>query len=288
MKIFKNKFFIICLCVAVFMSVLTATLTFTGAGGIIRGAVNLAMTPVNWCAGRVTDAFTGFKSYFSGISRLYEENQQLKGEIESMKGEINEGQFIREENDRLKDYIGIKESHEDFTLIEGTVISTQSESYMTVITLNRGSGDGVKLGMPVITTQGVVGSVSEVSYASCKVRTIIEASAGVGVYNSRTGQLGIVKGDISYKGTGNCLMVFDKTDADVKEGDLIYTSGTGTIYPRNLLVGRVESVEVNEYSRQISATVSCSVDMSKLTHMLIITEFKIYTGEEETTSEGGE
>lgn len=282
MKIFKNKFFIFCLCISIFLSVFTATLAITGSGNIIRNTISIAMTPINYCTEKIVDAYSGFIKYFKGFNNLYEENIELKREIESLRSDIYEGQFIKEENDRLKKYLDIAEKYDSFSLIEGMIVSTQSESYMTIFTLNRGSGDGVKLGMPVICTEGVVGSVCEVYYSQCKVRTITEASSGVGVYNSRTGELGILKGDISYKGTGKCKMLLYNTESDIKPGDLIYTSGTGTIYPRNLLIGSVESIEVNDYSRQITATVLCSTNFNELKNVLIISDFEIIDEDEST------
>ena len=64
-------------------------------------------------------------------------------------------------------------------------------------------------------------------------------------------------------------------DADISEGDYIYTNGLGEKFPRDLLIGKVKSVSLDEYLRKKTAIVECAVDFDSLKYVMIITDFKI-------------
>ena len=277
MKFFKNKFFIIVLSVTVFAMILTATLSIMGQTDPIKNALNTVATPFRYVGMKIKDSFSGFSRYFNTIEELDRENSELESEIERLEKELADAEAVKEENERLRDYLNVKKTFPDFELLDALIIGTGAENYITVFTLNRGSGDGVKLGMPVITQNGLVGSVCEVGYSWCRVRVLTEASASASAYVSRSGEIGLVEGDISLKGTGNCVLNYLSAEADVQEGDLVYTSGKGSVYPRGILIGRIKSVESNQYLRAKTAVVECAVELEALKYVMIVTDFKIYT-----------
>jgi rod shape-determining protein MreC len=126
----------------------------------------------------------------------------------------------------------------------------------------------------------VIGSVCEVGYSWCRVRALTEASSSVGAYISRSGEIGVIDGDISMKDTGNCVLSYLSENADVEVGDMVYTSGQGSVYPRDLYIGKVVSVSVDEYLRSKSATVELSVDLESLKYVMIVTDYEIYSEED--------
>ena len=164
-------------------------------------------------------------------------------------------------------------------MIEALVVSGESDNSTSVFTLNKGKVDGVRLGMPIIVGKGLVGSVCEVGNNWCRVRTIAEASASVGAYISRSGELGVIDGDISLKDTGNCYFKYLDADADIEVGDTVYTSGIGSVYPRDMLIGKVIKVETNSHLRTKEAVVELAVDLDEMKYVLIVTDFEIYTEE---------
>ena len=279
MKFFKNKFFIILLAASVFASILVATLSVMGITDPIKNAVNVISVPFRYVGVKIKDSFDGFGKYFTTVEQLDEENKLLREEIEELKSQLADSNAIKEENDRFRDYLEIKNTYRDLKLLEALIVGSESDNYMTVITLNKGSRDGVKLGMPIIVKEGLVGSVCELGDNWCRVRTLPESSSSVGAYISRSGEIGIVEGDISLKETGTCFLNYLSADADIEVGDAVYTSGIGSVYPRDMLIGQVVSIETNEYLRTKTATVSLSVDFEELKYVLIITDFESYTEE---------
>ncbi len=285
MKYFKNKFFIVLFAAATVLIIFTTVFSAMGLQNQLKNFFNTLATPVRWCVSEIKEAFEGFGEYFSDMDSLIEENGKLKEEIQSLEDRLNEAIIAEEENERLKEYLEVKRIYNDYKFTDALVIGHEAENYMTIITLNRGTGDGIEIGMPVITSSGVVGSVCEVGYSWCKVRTVIEASASVGAYVSRSGEVGIIQGDISYKESGLCRLEYLDEDADVEVGDLIYTSGTGSVYPRGLPIGEVVSVGVNEYTRTKYAEVRVFSELDNLKYVMIVTEFEIYSEEESLTQE---
>ena len=91
----------------------------------------------------------------------------------------------------------------------------------------------------VITEDGVFGSVSECGIDWAKVVSIVETASAVSVYSERTGVTGVVSGDTALRTDGYCIMTYIASNADIKVGDRIFTSGNGGIYPAGLLIGEV-------------------------------------------------
>ncbi len=279
MKFFRSKFFIIALSIAIFLVILTSTIALMGRLDPLREVINTVSMPFKYVGVQIKSSFEGFSRYFENLDKIIKENESLRDQVDSLEGELANAEQAIDENARLREYLEVKKTYPDFKMLDALIVGSQSENYMTVFTLNRGSGDGVELGMPVIVADGLVGSVCELGYSWCRVRALTEASASAGAYISRSGEIGVLSGDISLKDTGKCKLSYLSENADVKVGDLVYTSGVGSIYPRELLIGRVSSVEVNEFLRTKTATVECAVDFNSLRYVMIITDFELYTDE---------
>ena len=153
------------------------------------------------------------------------------------------------------------------------IVSRESGNYMTVFTLNRGSLHGIKVNMPVITKDGIVGCVSEVGLNWSKVTTIIESASSVGAYVPRSGESGIVSGDFSLKNEGKCKFSYVSQTADIVVGDRVLSSGMGSVYPADLPIGRVVEIGEDEYNRTFVATVEPAVELSSLQWVMIVTGF---------------
>ncbi len=240
---------------------------------MVRNGINTVLYPLRWCGAKISEGFDGFYLYFGKMGDLIEENKNLREENDRLtEKEIYYG-ALADENQRLREYLEIKKAYPDFSFCDALIISRGSEGYMTIITLNRGSADGIEVGMPVITSLGLVGSVIEVDHSSCKVRTIIEDRGACGAYITRSGEIGVVEGDIIYKDSGLCSLNYLSADADVLVGDTVFTSGLGSVYPRDIPVGKVVKVTENAFDRTKSAEIESFVDFKKITYVMIITDF---------------
>lgn len=277
MKIFKNKFFIITLVAALLLSIVPTVLCAMGQGLYVRMALQTVARPFEWLGDRIGDGIAGFGAYFTKLSELQKENEELRAQLDDYRERIYNAKMLEEENKWLSDYLGLKKEHSDFLFEEAIVIGRESGNYSTVYTLSKGTLHDIEANMPIITEDGVVGYVTEVGPTWCRAVSIIETASAVGAYVERSGELGLVEGNFELRFEGRCRMIRLPEDADVREGDRVLTSGLGSIYPRGLFVGEVVSVEADPYSRTLTAVLQPKIDYSSLVKVMIVKDYKIYS-----------
>ena len=274
MRIFQNKFFLICLCIALVLTIVPSAFAVMGYRGLAKNIVGTVTMPVRWVATVVGDAFEGWGKYFGTMKALNEENQALIDENEALKEQLQNAELLEKENKRLRDYLDMKNKYPSFAMEEGMVISHSSGNYITNFTLNRGTLHGIAPNMPVITKDGIVGYVVEVGLNWCMVSTLIETATSVGAYIPRSEVVGIVSGDYSMRHEGTCKIGYIDAEADIEVGDTVYSSGTGSVYPADLKIGTITAIEANEYDRTLVATITPAVDFSSLKWVMIITGYQ--------------
>ncbi|MDY4888087.1 MAG: rod shape-determining protein MreC [Eubacteriales bacterium] len=277
MEFFKNKFFIITLVVALLLSIVPTVLCAMGQGSYVRKALQTAAQPFSWAFTKIGEGLSGFSVYFQKLSDLQKENEELRAQLDDYRDRIYNAKMLEEENKWLSDYLGLKKEHSDFLFEEASVIGRESGNFSTVYTLSKGTMHDIKVNMPVITEDGVVGYVTEVGPTWCRAVSIIETASAVGAYIERSGELGLIEGSYELRFEGKCRMIRLPADADVHEGDRVLTSGLGSIYPRGLFVGEVVSVDADPYSRTLTAVVQPKVDYSSLVKVMIIKDYTIYS-----------
>lgn len=264
MKFYRSKFFIICVCIAVALVLVPSALSVFGYTDVLRSAVKTVAHPFEWCGAKVANAVSGFVEVFTEYDELRAENEELRAELEELKNNEHDKSVIEAENAWLKDYLDVKTRHPSMVLSDAMIISRESGNYATVLTLNRGTAHGIKRNMPIITEDGVFGYVSEVGLDWCKAVSLVETASSLGAYTDRGGAVGVVEGDATLRESGICKMTYIDAAADIKVGDLVYTGGGGKIYPEGLLIGKVTSVEADEYTRTLVAYIEPAVDFSDI------------------------
>ena len=177
---------------------------------------------------------------------------------------------------------GVARIHGLENAMQGELLEFPGEVYGMVLNLEEdnvgvvilGEYTHIKEGMTVITGQGLVGRISEVGLTSCSVVCITDASSAVGALVERSALVGIIEG---YNST-QCRFLYTTgvTDFDaLKVGDVIMSSGKGSIYPYGLKIGTVSDVIIDDASRSVIATVDISVDIENISRVLIITSFTV-------------
>ena len=274
MKLLQNKFFLVCICIALVLCTVSTTFSLMGYSEPVRNVLGTIATPFRWVATVLSDGVGGFFDHFRLQGALLDRNEELEAENDRLEAEILRAQMIEEENRRLREYLGMKEKYPSFLFEEGMVIGAEASGYVTVLTLNRGSVHGIAVNMPVIVEAGVVGYVAEVGLTWCKVCTILEHDSSIGAYVAGSGTLGIVEGDYESSRDGLCKMNYIEEGAEIKEGDIILSGGMGSVYPPDLVIGTVVAVSADEYNHTTVATVRPSVDFTSLKYMMIITGYE--------------
>lgn len=273
MKFFKSKFFIICAAIALSIALVTSMMSVLGYSGILRSAIKTVATPFEWCGTTVANAVNGFVGVFTEHDKLKAENEQLRAQLEALENEKYENAILREQNNWLKSYLDMKSYIPGVSITDATVIAREAGNYATVLTINKGTVHGIRKNMPVLTADGVFGSVSECGLDWAKVVSIVETASSVSVYSERTGVTGVVSGDTALRTDGFCVMTYIASNADIKVGDKIFTSGNGSVYPEGLLVGEVTEITANEATRTLSAVIKPAVNFNNtgdITKLMVV------------------
>ena len=198
------------------------------------------------------------------------EREKLIRDIGLLESWVTRLEEARLENIRLRKLLQFKEREDFNELLERTVgarvIGRDPVSWHQALFIDRGAEDGVAVGMPVINHEGIVGYLSQVGLSAAKVRLILSSDIFVGAIVQRTRVAGVVMG----KGgaTGLCEMMYLPIDADIREGDIIVSSGVGEKYPSGIRLGSVLSVVKEDYFQR--AIILPVVDFSRLEEVLVL------------------
>jgi rod shape-determining protein MreC len=172
---------------------------------------------------------------------------------------------LQEENARLRELLSAGEPIAS-SMLASRVIAFDPSNWIQAITIDKGSSDGVQVGMAAITYEGVVGQVSAVGLTSAKVLLLTDHSSGVEAVLQGSRIRGIVEG----AGRRSLRWRFVLEEDEVKPGDRLVTSGMDGIYPPGLFIGRVANVERNTAGMFQQIDVSPAVNMAKLEEVLLI------------------
>jgi len=149
------------------------------------------------------------------------------------------------------------------------VISRDYGGWFETFTVNKGSKHGVKKYDTVVTTEGLVGNVTELGESYSRVISIIDSTSSVGAEISRTKEIVIIDGDINLMPKGLCKLSYASKQANVITGDLLETSGLGDVYPKGILIGKVLETTTDDNDDYI--LIEPAVDFEKINEVLIIT-----------------
>jgi len=274
-KFFTGRFFLVTFAVALLVSIVPSVLYAMGQGEYVSATLQMIASPFQWCFTKIGEGLDGYVLYFKTVAELNSENEALKKELEVNREKVYDADLVREENDFLREYLGLKAEHADFEFEDASVIGRESTNYHTVYTLSRGSMHGIEKGMPVITADGLVGYVTEVGPTYCRSVSVTETATAVGAYIERSGVLGVVEGTYTLRFDKLCRMIYIDPDSDLRVGDKVITSGIGSVYPRGLYIGEVTDIIPDENNRTITAIIKPYADLDNVSKVMILTSYKL-------------
>ena len=204
---------------------------------------------------------------------LKAENEDLKKENARLREQLVDYLEIKEENERLRGYYDIKEKNPSFNLLPAEIISRDPNDDFGGFTLDVGSADSVRVNDCVVTENGLVGWVSRADALTCRVTTILSPDTQAAVTDKQSGDRGILSGSAALSERGMTGMSKLDEDNKITEGDIIVTSGTGGVYPPNLIVGKVAGLSYNSGDTSRNAVIEPFDDISSITAVAVITGY---------------
>ncbi len=231
------------------------------------------------CQRSVTSIFQyiyGTWSRYFGLILVEEKNRQLRAAIRSLKDEVNSLKESEIANRRLRALLDFKSVVSDET-IPAEVIGKEPSKWFKTFIINKGTADGIRRGMPVVAPDGIVGQVINVSYHYSKVLLIIDQNSAVDALVQRTRSRGIVEGG----GRGACRFEYVLRKADVREGDVVISSGLGGVFPKGLRVGYVSDIVKSHAGIFQGVVLQPYVDFAKLEEVFVVFRKQMFFGDEE-------
>lgn len=224
----------------------------------------------------------GWHNYVD-LHGVRKQNQELQAEITRLRLEQARLKEDAEQGRRLQTLVGFKERFISQTMM-AQVIGTSGSEQSHVIYIDKGSHDGVRTDMAVITPDGIVGKVKDVFPWSSQVLMINDRESGAGVILEKSRLQGILRGTT----LGEMLVDGVMADQKVDIGDQIIASGGDRIYPKGLPVGTVSSVAPDrETGTFLTIKVKAAADLNRLEEVLVITKMTepppVVTGSEGRT-----
>ena len=273
-QFFRSKFFYIVTVIALILCIVPTVFHAIGATFLLEDAVAGLLTPMQKIFSYTAEAMDGFAAYFYKFDELVEENNALREQVAELQTQIYDSTEREEMYAWMAGFLEMKRVHHDFRMLPASVTGRESGNYSRVLTLDAGTSAGVEVNMPVVTSDGVVGRITEVGSNWSRVTTVLESGTLIGAYVERTNEVAVAEGVFELSGDGLMKLNYLKADTAAQVGDRVLSSGYGSVYPRGLVIGYIESMEVDPYTRGMSVTVRCAADYAGLSRVMILTSYE--------------
>ncbi len=253
------------------MAALAFLTTFAGqfgALGPIQGVYLQATEPVENALGAVFRPVAGLLSNAGDLESLRDENRRLRLENEALQTEIvalsREAERVRE----LEAALSITTANTEGTRLAANVVHRESSPFTDVLSIDRGSSDGIRVGMVVLSAQGsLLGSVTDVFSDRSFVRLITDSRSRVIAETLDTHVEGTVKG------TANRQLELDLAQGEVVVGDMVVTSALSGRFPAGLPIAKVSDVSGSPQDLHLSVKLEPLVRLSGARTVLVLTSF---------------
>lgn len=269
------KFRLILCIIAMSIGIMLYSLSQSGysAGG--SKIVNTMARPFRYASAAVSESLSNGAAHIFSSKKYYNENLELKDEINRLRNELVDYENTKAELDELKKFVGIKEEHADYVLSPPCrVLSYTANDPFCSFIIDKGSDTGISVGDPVVTSAGLVGAVTEISEKYCTVRSILSPELSVGVKVLKKGDSGILEGDIKFASDGLSQIIYIPKDSNLKPGDTVITTGSSGLFPADYLVGTIVETGNAQSGLSYYASVKPFADIRKLTSVMVITSFE--------------
>lgn len=235
----------------------------------LESALNPMVSVQQWLSSRYL-AVVEFLTVPRDVASLRQRNAELEEQNAQLETQIIDLQSQLREAEVLYALLDFARSRPENVYKAAAVIGRDPSPFLHYVIIDRGSDDGLRYGMPVVTAQGLVGRIAAVTSSASRVQLITDPASIVNV-RLKTGQSEVqLVGSI----TGDLTLEMVPQDINLAAGDLVLTSGIGGTFPADILIGQVISTRKIETDIFQTASVQSTVDFTNLRAVLVITNFR--------------
>jgi rod shape-determining protein MreC len=237
------------------------------------------VTPFEVAAERVARPFRDAYGWTADVFAAKGENARLEAEVEELRRKLIENETAAQENEQLRKLLDYRDGPKfpgDYGAVTTRIIVQPQNVFRQEVTVAAGSSDGIRVDDPVITNDGLVGTVTDVTRNAAKVRLLSDQQSAASAYVLESGATGIVLHGMSESGDALSLDRVPK-DETVEKGNIVATAGSRvgeyqSLYPRGIPVCVVTSVsqrDIDEFKK-----VQCAplVDFDSLHEVIVLTK----------------
>jgi rod shape-determining protein MreC len=249
----------------------------------VQEATAHALDPVRSAISGVGAGISGFFTAIGEIDRLRSENDRLRRELAGAEARLAELREAAAENAELRGLLGLTTSLQ-MDLLPVRILGRDPGNFTWEVGIDAGTDDGVRVGMPVVAAAdgagALAGSVVAAASDSATVRLVVDARASVVAIDQQSRALGLVQGQLG----GQLVMVQVRAIDQVAVGDTVVSAGLTlsdaggagigrSPYPRGLLIGRIQALELDADGLTQTAFVRPAVDFSTVERLLVVLHF---------------
>lgn len=241
---------------------------------LLQAAVFGAFAQVQLGTGAVVGSVRGAWDGYVALRGVRGDNEALRARVRDLEVSLQRERELARESERLRQTLDLRDRTRMPTRAAEVIGSSPTADFRTV-TIDRGTGDGVRADMAVVSPAGAVGRVVMPSRHAAKVQLLVDRNAAVAVMVERSRAQGVAMGS----GENLLRLEYVTASADLVTGDQVVTSGIDGIYPPGFIVGRIESIERIGGSFR-SIRVRPAVDFSNLEQVLVVLAPPAFVGPE--------
>ena len=258
----------------------------TKGGYSFSGAsfLNTITKPIRFVSNGISVKIEDIVDRYENSDFYYIQNQELQKKIGELNKQLADYDDLKAEVEELRKLAVIKEEHPDSIFSQpAEVLGYVANDPFKSFTIDRGYADGITPYSPVATSEGIVGIVIEVSQYTAIVRTVLSPDLSIAsVCSSTNADFGIIEGSVITAENNMTKLTHLNINHQVKNGDLIITSGSSGLFPKDYPIGTVKSTGVEANGLTAYAEIEPCTDISRLRSVFVITDF---AGKKETENE---
>ncbi|MEG0297094.1 MAG: rod shape-determining protein MreC [Clostridium sp.] len=271
MKFLKNKLAVTIIVLSVaFLGLIMFTVSKDNKDIISSGAGS-TLSPLQKIVYNVNNGVKQFVDLCLNFSEVQDENKQLEKENTELKNKLVEYNSVIAENERLRESVNFASSSNNYDYLGCNIVGASGSGFQEGYIIDKGSKHGLKKDMVLVASGVLVGQVTSVGDSYSIVQTLINKNSAVSVMVESTREsTGILKGHATRNDEYLTKVTDLPMNSEVKVGDVILTSGLGMVYPKEIRIGEVISVETDDVKVMKSAIVKPYADFDKLEELFVI------------------
>ena len=245
---------------------------FLAISGYLTPLFSFSVSPFISAQSWMSQRYLAFNDFFNSprdMATLRAENTRLESEVAMLQSEVVALQENLAQSDILYTLLDFARTNPEHEYVAATVIGREISPFLQYVIIDKGSNDGLRHGMPVVTQQGLVGRIDALISDAARIQMITDANSTVNVKLQTAGVEGLVRGSV----TGEISLDMVPVDIEVQIGDILMTSGLGGTYPANIFVGQIFSMQSKQNVLFQTGSIQPVVDFSNLSAVLVITNF---------------